>query len=451
MKLSIYIDESIIEECRYIILENDITIMLTKDDKIKDYCSLEKLKNVKPEEVVKDDYNPSNYTYEKCDTLEIIAETLTIDDLVCFIKNNDLDHFKKIEVTLNENMYSNICDLLKIEELKDCTFKLPNNSTYITYEELEETSTIIDNITKNIENLSPLEQVMYLYDIVRDRVYEDDIENKSESRDLTKVLLGSKIVCLGYANLFDTLLKKLNISSRIDLLINKKANTGHARNIVYIDDPKYNLKCLSVFDPTFDSKNEEDDISFLESYMYFLKPYDFFLKKEKSHYTNSTIPFFNYTLEELKTKLGKSEFIPNDMALNTLKSFYALFNMIGKNFTPILLISEFSSGEFVSEKALSLYSSFLDYLVFELKPEDFASCVINVRKKQQEISKEKYGLDEDTLTDIIYNRYRECLSSEEELLRKIFGQEIFDEDKSRLVAKKVLGKNNQSSIQKVKK
>ena len=45
---------------------------------------------------------------------------------------------------------------------------------------------------------------MYAYDMVRDKIYAevDENDDKMISRNLSTALLGDKIVCLGYANVF---------------------------------------------------------------------------------------------------------------------------------------------------------------------------------------------------------------------------------------------------------
>ena len=62
-------------------------------------------------------------------------------------------------------------------------------------------------------HLSPLETVLYVYDLVRERKYQEEGANEchTKSRDLTSVLLGDKIVCAGFVNLFNTILEKLDI------------------------------------------------------------------------------------------------------------------------------------------------------------------------------------------------------------------------------------------------
>ena len=103
---------------------------------------------------------------------------------------------------------------------------IEGNKKKITVEEYKKTVLVINEMVSKIkkQNLSPLEQIMYAYDIVRDRVYleEKEGEGYETSRDLTSVLLGDKIVCVGYANILDKILKCLNIRSQMVHLSNQE-------------------------------------------------------------------------------------------------------------------------------------------------------------------------------------------------------------------------------------
>ena len=101
----------------------------------------------------------------------------------------------------------------------------------------------IDDIVAKINkyNLSPIEQIMYAYDLVRDRVYqlEDDGEDYSVSRDISSVLFGDKIVCVGFAEIFSKVLDALNIRNVLFTIVGRKS--GHMRNAVYVNDSKYDI------------------------------------------------------------------------------------------------------------------------------------------------------------------------------------------------------------------
>ena len=56
---------------------------------------------------------------------------------------------------------------------------------------------------------------MYVYDLIRERVYtaENPEEEYFVSRDITSVLLGDKIVCVGFSNLFAAIIENLEFNS----------------------------------------------------------------------------------------------------------------------------------------------------------------------------------------------------------------------------------------------
>ena len=69
---------------------------------------------------------------------------------------------------------------------------------------------IINKIKKM--NLSPLEQIMFVYDFVRDREYKmpKSVNLYYQSYDVNQTILSDRIICLGFANLFNAFLYNLN-------------------------------------------------------------------------------------------------------------------------------------------------------------------------------------------------------------------------------------------------
>ena len=130
--------------------------------------------------------------------------------LLCLItdKNRDLDLMFK-----NIHDYNKTADIVYpltldgyYEALTDSSckslFLVEGNSELITIDELKKTIDYISEVVRKIKrhNLSPLEEIIYAYDISKNRIYleEGHDERKSKSRDITKVLFGDKIVCTGF-------------------------------------------------------------------------------------------------------------------------------------------------------------------------------------------------------------------------------------------------------------
>lgn len=105
-------------------------------------------------------------------------------------------------------------------------------------------------------NLSPVEQVAYIYDILKTWHYQEHSEDKQRSRTLHGIIADGTIVCVGYATFVETLLtelgqKAISITPTIPTQDNPYA--GHQRNMVRIDDDKYNIHGVYVLDATWDS------------------------------------------------------------------------------------------------------------------------------------------------------------------------------------------------------
>lgn len=224
------------------------------------------------------------YMIKSCEY--IILESNRYEEIIEYINNNP-------EVLNNKILLPGYF-LLNKEHLEDAEeyFKGINNiyvltegnDLPITLDEYRKTIEFIDNFVNEVKslNFSPLEQIMYVYDKVRDRVYKKESTSESifESRDITKVLFGDKIVCVGFAKIFDIILKKIGINTKIYDILSKDGNGGHERNVVYINDKKYDVEGIYYFDTTWDSKKGNDN-NYLNKYKFFA-----ITKKEIDKYTS---------------------------------------------------------------------------------------------------------------------------------------------------------------------
>lgn len=123
-------------------------------------------------------------------------------------------------------------------------------------------------------DLSPYEKYLAVYNVVKQfKPYKENEEDKEKSRYLRYILADSNeyIVCVGYAKLLTTLLNKVgipayNIGVGVDISYDKGVTqeeiptdiAGHERNIVKIDDDKYNIHGVFVADATWDNDMEHD-------------------------------------------------------------------------------------------------------------------------------------------------------------------------------------------------
>lgn len=222
--------------------------------------------------------------------------------------------------------------LLKYFDVKDNIYVMTEgNVENISLEDYKDTIYKIYDYVKEIKslNLSPLEEIMYAYDIVKNRIYiqEGKNENSNISRDLSKALLGDKIVCVGYSNIFECILTALGYNSMRYTLMNRKEKVGHAINLAYVKDDKYKIDGLYYFDPTCDSRKETDnDINYLYRYNTFLNTRNEYFSKINRDFKDDTLDFSTFKsefIEELKNKPL------SDIAFNKFKSINKVSELVG--------------------------------------------------------------------------------------------------------------------------
>lgn len=141
-------------------------------------------------------------------------------------------------------------------------------------EELLKEDEKLEALVKPIKesNLSVYEKYLAVYNIVKQfKPYKENKDSKEEARYLRYILNNEYIVCVGYAKLLTTLLNKVGISSiEVSVGINtsygkdapiddKPTNVeGHRRNIVMLNDDKYDIHGIFVADATWDNDMERD-------------------------------------------------------------------------------------------------------------------------------------------------------------------------------------------------
>ena len=360
--------------------------------------------------------------------------TISINEeegIIEFIENNPC--LKERQLIINGEYGINHDDLDPLVELfkdhKDYKVAIEGNSEYVTIEEYEKTVHAIDEIVNKIRkyNLSPLEQIMYAYDLVRDRVYtkEGEDEDYTVSRDLSSALLGDKIVCVGYSVIFEKVLDNLGIKSSMITLKGKNNKPGHRRNMILVDDPKYDVNGIYFFDATWDSKKKDSESSFLDSYKFFCKT-----KKEISKY--DSIKYEDYTLEGLDNLPEKFEQILKEKGLSAVpRDMIQLINYISKLIDGEDLINTFMlidmpeipeylrfkyTNEELIEKVKYYYSLIMSN---SLGKERLTKLLFNVRKIEYYEDPSKYPFSIEDFERAIVDEG--VISAQERLLRAIFG------------------------------
>lgn len=159
---------------------------------------------------------------------------------------------------------------------------LPNNiilsinasENIYTLKEYQSEEDKIENMVSKIRSadLSPFEKFLAVYDIVKNyKPYNGIIGANDESFHLNRILDDKNefIVCAGYARLLEELLIRVNIPcKRISVNIDSSYIGGftkeeknvkynlHSRNLVKIDDDKYNIHGIYISDSTWDNNRK---------------------------------------------------------------------------------------------------------------------------------------------------------------------------------------------------
>lgn len=211
-------------------------------------------------------------------TNEIILSG-NLENIETFLYNNS--GFSQAKITLDID-YSGL-DNIFLKELKKFSntviyehlyiATLENNVT-VRVRDYFESMDYVEEIARHIKslNFSPIEQVMYVYDLVRKRVYNLEPSDKPAyvSREFTYVVNGEYIVCSGYTRLFNVILSKLGINTLDYTIKRKDSYISHMRSALFLNDKKYNIKGVYFFDPTWDSRKSDDiNNNYLKFYKYF--------------------------------------------------------------------------------------------------------------------------------------------------------------------------------------
>lgn len=303
---------------------------------------------------------------------------------------------KKVEEAFNYET-SNIC------------FMVVGNSNLITFEEYRQTVQIIDSIVKEIKqfNFSPLEAIMYTYDLVRNRIYKevDENENLDDSRSLSSVLLGEKIVCLGYSNIMMTILRLLGLDCYESLSMKKNEDSGHARVEVKIDDPKYGVKGIYYFDPTWDSKKKEDDNSYLNCYAFFAMTLSKMAQFDKGRYIYDDMPAYSNDIVKKVEDILINKGIEH-LDENLRKTINYIIHRSGdKLHVPAARLLSFMPKNLVpsEEKILKSFKKGMANFQKTIDAETLLEVLFNVRKIQYYTDPEKYPFDVDSFRDVYQN------------------------------------------------
>lgn len=374
-----------------------------------------------------------------------------IDADINFIKTvvlNNISFFQGRKFILSNTYGMSLEDYLNVkEDIKTITtivpgwnpqilIKICGNTLPVDVDDYFASFSIIQDIVATVKslNVSVLEQIMFVYDIVKKRVFnkEDNEKDAYDSRDLTSSLLGDKIVCAGFNIIFGTILTALGIDSIPIKLKDKKDDEGHVRTCIFVDDPKYRVKGHYFFDVTWDSNVDEKSPN---SYKFFMKTLNEMIlaDKEASLYFEDDLylyPNFIYeTLKKLKDNFSYSEFIA--MGGKTR------FNHYLKNMGEPTIEIEFENNN--KKELISAYKKIYDSFNKRIDPLDFANLLYNVKRLDYYLDPMNTPFSEDDFAQaILGNTFSRFNRNEKELnlLSNILGvpiSEIEKRDKQELL------------------
>ena len=337
-------------------------------------------------------------TLEFCKNLNkriiIKSRDISLVDYYSILRNINNNEYEYLNIEID---YQDLTSPVEIEELFELS-EVANDTV----------NAIINN------NLSPLEMLIYAYDIVKKREYKKSEDALSYSRDIHKIIKYNDIVCIGYSNLLSAILSSLHIKNEV--LINTEGK--HARNIVVLDDDKYDIHIPLFLDATWDSKKKNDE-NYLNKYNYFAMNLEeaSILLHENMH--DLLKMDFNKILSAFKIDEEEKE-------IKRLYKEFNVFNLLNDLFEYLeagsfdKYIDYTSYGKF--EEARKLYNSVKEEYEQKIDPLALAEAIYNVRLVQ---------LDNGIINDFDYNEIKQSVLNRSYNLglRKIDSMDMDKEEK----------------------
>ena len=322
---------------------------------------------------------------------------------------------------------------------------------------IEDTKNSIFTFIKSIKelNLSPLETAIIVYDFVREKVYkhEKNSESYSSSRDLYQAVKDDDIVCMGYSTIYDKIMNDLGIKCGLSPLNGLYGEAGHIRNVIKIDDDKYNVHGLFILDPTFDSRNKKDNNEWLYRYRFFLKKRKDFVQVDKANNLDDvTFGYLdNHSIEnvdelfEIYSKNPIDMLIKNNKVDDDYNKARKIVNILDSMYENVSLDDS-------TEKRVKIFRDNVEEIIHDynekIELSTFVKALIRVRYIESKIDPKMfeyniselfrnipgYGFDESDEDMII-----DTPSAEELLLKSIFGEDYkkksyVEEDRKKQIA-----------------
>ena len=337
---------------------------------------------------------------------ELKSDKKNINFFIDDRNNENIYEFIKKCPYLNISLFAsnpqNLINNLGSDNYPNLKIKFKNSSEELSYDEFYKMNNKLTEIVDfvNHYNLSPLEKILLVYDIVKANEYkkENNDEDYSISRDLNQIINGDKIVCVGFANLMDYLLTNLGIESNCIILEYKDKNVGHQRNYVHLKDDKYNIDGIFFLDATWDSKRDEN---YLDNYNFFLKPLNFFKNIRKNEIVISP-QYFELLQKDKLTIIEYIKNLENDELIKFSLSLSALVNKYSdskQGFTTFYTKTKEELLQIIEE----IYSKYNKTIPLDT----FKNSLYKIRKVEYINNIIKFIPDEKYIDSVCYKYYKE--------------------------------------------
>lgn len=231
------------------------------------------------------------------------GNNITIEQIINTIKKYDLHRYKRVIISLDNKNYE---DIERLYELGiDIYIRVKGDKGICTLDEFKKMRNFFNSFVERYSSykLSVLEKITLAYDCVKFFSYNEEENDKlTDSRSIAKSISTGHIVCEGYSRIFCQLLDELNVTSNLAFIKPTiQEQNGHVRTIVKVNDEKYGINGIFVFDPTWDSNMDMSLVQHTDSTLSYeisrkQKPDDIIVEKLPSaiRYLFYMIPLYEY-------------------------------------------------------------------------------------------------------------------------------------------------------------
>ena len=291
-----------------------------------------------------------------------------------------------------------------------------------------------------------------VYDFVREKPYllEDEEQSYKVSRNIYNTVDADndKIVCAGYARLYEKIMNALGVKTNLVILHKNNGElVGHERVMIRIDDDYYDVHGLFSIDPTRDSRDKDDNTKWLYNYRGFMK--NLMETKQwddKNHYDNISVPFLtDHTIDDIDYIRESLKFdMPELMrqCMNSMTKFKKCSEntLKARKFVNyILSLYDLDLDDIEGNKALfnifdENYDIIKEEFNAELSTSTFIQALMKVRHIESKLDPNKFTYDANELFRNI-PRYNFKEKNEQHILnlsnpQQLFSNVLFGENKN---------------------